>query len=125
MNFALVDPLNVINRIQSDSYIDPTVNTKLGWRWLPIETSGDGPVDPETQVRDGPVYAVRPDKVTETFSIRAKTPTELAADKDAKANAIDGVILKVLFNHENRIRAIVGQPAVTAAQFKSAVAAFL
>lgn len=125
MNFALVDPLNVVTRIQSDQLVDPTVNTKLGWRWLPVEIVGDGVVDPETQVREGPTYAVRPDKVTETFTIRAKTPAELTADKDARVSTIDVVMFKILLNHENRIRSLANQPAVTAAQFRAAVAALL
>ena len=31
------------------------------------------------------------------------------------------VLLKVLFNHENRIRTLAGQPTVTPAQFRNAV----
>ena len=83
MNLALVDPQNSVNRIQSDTLIDPAVQTKIGWRWLPVETVGGGSYDPETQVLEGPVYSVQVAKVVETFTIRTKTQTELDADKDA------------------------------------------
>lgn len=125
MNFALVDPQNNVNRVQSSSVIDPTVETKTGWRWLPVETVGGGSYDAETQVLEGPIYDVQASKVVETFTIRAKTQVELDADEDAKANSLNDVIFRVLFNHENRIRSIAGQPSVTAAQFRAAIKALL
>lgn len=125
MNLALVDPQNSVNRIQSDTLIDPAVQTKIGWRWLPVETVGGGSYDPETQVLEGPVYSVQVAKVVETFTIRTKTQTELDADKDAKASAINDVIFRVLFNHETRIRSLTGQPSITQAQFHAAVRALL
>lgn len=35
MNYALVGPEGQIDRIQGN--IDPTVQTKRGWKWLPVE----------------------------------------------------------------------------------------
>jgi len=36
MLYALVSPQNVIDRIEPDTRIDPTVATKAGWRWLTV-----------------------------------------------------------------------------------------
>ena len=38
---------------------------------------------------------------------------------------IDAAVLKVLFNHENRIRAFEGKAAITTAQFITAIKALL
>lgn len=60
------------------------------------------------------------------------TPAQLAildgvvAAHDPTANApvadkVELVLLKIEFNHENRIRALEGKPAITLAQFKAAI----
>lgn len=47
------------------------------------------------------------------------------AEKDRQLSKADAVIFKVLFNQENRLRALEAKPAVTVAQFKAAVKALL
>jgi hypothetical protein len=48
--------------------------------------------------------------------------TVLDAFKGTKADRLPvDVILKVLFNHENRIRDLAGQPTVSPAQFRNAL----
>lgn len=37
MEYALVSPENTIVEILPDTRCDPTVPTKAGWRWLPVE----------------------------------------------------------------------------------------
>ena len=102
------------------------------WQGLPlarpIETTK--PVlDPVTQIMESPVITILPYKVTEVFTVRAKTVQEIAAEQDAiKEEALDKfdlVALKIVFNHENRIRALEGKPAVTLAQFRAALKALL
>jgi hypothetical protein len=121
--FALIRPDNSIYR--RDANVDPTVQTRPGWRWLPIEVTDPGAYDPATQVKEGPFTTVEAARVTDIYSVRAKTAAELSADKDNQVNTISNVLLQIAFNHENRIRALAGQATVTAAQFKAAIKALL
>lgn len=120
--YALVDPNNAVNRTATN--VDPTVQTRSGWRWLPVEVTNPS-FDPTTQVSEGPVITVLADKVTRVWTVRAKTAAELDADKDAVLTAYDMLSFKVLFNHENRVRTLEGKAAITAAQFKAALKALL
>ena len=86
------------------------------------------PHDPDVDVLEGPTYDVRPGVVNEQWSVRSKTAPEVDADKAAKLDAADLalirtciVLLKLAFNHENRIRALEGKPNVTIQQFVGAV----
>lgn len=45
--------------------------------------------------------------------------------KSAKIDRMDQVAMRIAFNHENRIRALEGKQAVTAAQFVTAIKALL
>lgn len=59
----------------------------------------------------------------------AKTRAEMDADSEAEKNALlarlDRAELKILFQQENRIRALEGKQPVTAVQFRDAVKALL
>lgn len=55
---------------------------------------------------------------------RSLDPAPAPVAPDA-IDAVDIVLLKVAFNHENRLRAIEGKAAITMAQFKTAVKALL
>ncbi len=48
----------------------------------PVETT-DPPFDPATEIREGPVLTIFADRVTEVFTVRAKTQAELDADQRA------------------------------------------
>lgn len=91
---------------------------------LPLEDI-DPPFDPITQVKLGPDVVVTQSKVTRTWTVRNKTPQEFDAGKDLVVSSLDLTIFKVLFNHENRIRALEGKTAVTANQFKTALKGLL
>jgi hypothetical protein len=125
--YALIRPDNTIKDFAHDGRggIDPSVRTKPGYRWVPAPEAQRPAYDPETQVIEGPVRTVGASEVTETYSVRAKTAAELDADKDAKISIMDRAQLRVLFNHENRIRALEGKQAITQAQFVAAVKALL
>jgi len=120
--YALIKPDNTIDR-RADN-IDPTVQVRSGYRWIPVETTMPS-YDPATQVRTGPVTTVEETRVTDVWTVRAKTAAELDADKDIQINDLDIVAFKVLFNHENRIRALENKAAITATQFKTGVKALL
>lgn len=56
----------------------------------------------------------------------ARIAAEIAdAPKEAAMEGLDRLALKVMFNHENRIRALEGKSAITAAQFRAALKAML
>lgn len=102
----------------------PPDMSRKGFVWLPLAIT-DPAFDAATQVRSGPVDTVGKDQVTRVWTVRVKTADELDADKSATVDAIDMLAFKVLFNHENRIRALESKQAVTAAQFKTALKALL
>lgn len=117
--YALVDAKDEIRQFSAS--VDPTVQTKPGFRWLPVErtTEGDG------TVLDAPVTAVLKDKVTIVTTRRGKTAAELDSEKERQLDGFDALALKVLFDHENRIRALEGKQAASAAQFRAALKARL
>lgn len=118
--YALVGPQGQIST--TSMAVDPTVSTRAGWRWLPVEVT-DPLFDPATQIKEGPVLTVFADKVTRVWTVRAKTAPELDADKDSMVSAMDMLAFKVLLNHENRIRALESKATVTAAQFRATLKA--
>ncbi len=120
--YALISPQGTIDRRASN--IDPSVQTKTGWKWLPLETVNPD-YDPATQVKEGPAVTVEAKRVLETYTVRSKTAPELDSDKTARVDRVDAASLAVVFNHENRIRALEGKAAVTLAQFKTAVKALV
>ena len=44
--YALVGPNNVVARIEGAAVVDPTVQTKAGWRWLPVEHEAEPAASP-------------------------------------------------------------------------------
>ncbi len=80
-----------------------------------------------TQVRTGPV--VEGDHAAEVrryvWTVRDKTAEELDAEKEATINQFDVLAFKVLFDHENRTRAIESKAPITQAQFRAALKARL
>ena len=122
--YALVRPDDIIDRVQSDSVVDPSVQTKFGWRWLPIVVTRPT-INPATQVFDGPQITVGASQVDFVYTARAKTAQELDADKEAQLPDVAGVMFRVMFNHENRIRVLEARPAVTVDQFRAVIKALL
>jgi hypothetical protein len=126
MRYALVDPKGNVDRIATD--VDPTVPTRSGWRWLPCPVGEKPTIDPTTHKIDGPIYAVGETEVTERYSAVGLTAQEI---DDAKSAAVAGMngswspFLRVILNHENRIRALEGKNSITMAQLKAALKALL
>lgn len=60
-----------------------------------------------------------PEEVTAEIARQAALPPPTLADR------MDQVQFKIAFNHENRVRALEGKAAITAAQFKNALTAIL
>jgi hypothetical protein len=119
--FALINPHGEIDRTARD--IDPTVPTKAGWRWIPVEITR--PSTSSTQILEGPVVTILDDKVTRIWSVRERTADELEAIKDRQVDGVNQLTVAIGLDHENRIRALEGKPAVTLAQFRAALKARL
>lgn len=83
--------------------------------------------DPETQVIEGPtIEEDHTNKVRRfVWTVRDKTAQELNNEKTRIIDGLDRVLLKIAFNHENRVRALEGKQAITIEQFKAAVKGML
>lgn len=103
-----------------DFAIPPDPNPVKGLDWRACPPVAPPSFDPATQVRTGPTYTVGASSVTEAWAVRAKTAQELAADaeaqKDRELAALQKAVFEGLFNHENRLRALEGQPSITRQQ---------
>lgn len=97
---------------------------KRAW-WRPIVTVGDDPFNSATHKKTGPVTTIEADRVVDTYTVTALTAQELDAIKESRLPSADGIQFRVLFNHENRIRAIELKQPVTAEQFRNALKAML
>lgn len=121
--YALVRPDNTVDRLQVN--IDPTVQTKPGFRWLSCPAVPQPVIDAAVEIVEGPAYVVGANEVTETWTKRAKTAGELNAEKDGRISALDKLQFLIAFDMENRVRVIEGKLAVTAAQYRAALKARL
>jgi hypothetical protein len=94
------------------------------WRSLPAPVVPQPDFDPATQAMSN-TLTVGPTSVIEEWTIRALTQVELDAIKDQQVSGMEIVAGTVLFNHENRIRALEGKAAITKAQFLTALKGLL
>ena len=126
MNYALVGPSNEVKAVASN--IDPQTGTKAGWKWLPLVNIRPD-FDSQTQMSEGPVRSFYADRVEDVWTVRNKTAPELTAEvesrKEQMLDSLNDIQNKVLFNHENRIRALEGKAAITPAQFRAALKGLL
>jgi hypothetical protein len=76
--------------------------------------------DRSTWVIDFDPAATAPQRTAAQNIVATFTPTV-----PPLSDAIDALVLKVLFNHENRIRTLEGKAAISAAQFKTALVSVL
>lgn len=86
--------------------------------FLAWKADGTVPTSIDSEVSLGGVLA--------PYSLRPTPAAILDAYLDTQATQLTiATVAKVVFNHENRIRAIEGQNAISAAQFKNALKALL
>lgn len=102
----------------------PTFNPAKGneahpapWRSLPAPVVTPPTYDAATQALVGPTYTVGATSVTESYTVRALTTQEINDAKDTQISGVDQVTIKVLFNHENRLRVLEAKAALTMPQF--------
>ena len=75
-SYALVDPGNAIAKTAPETKIDPTVQTKAGWRWLPVVPSAA----PAHGANEGAAwsYVVSGDTVVQQWQITPRSHSEMA-----------------------------------------------
>lgn len=108
MIYALVRPNDTIDRRASG--IDPTVQTKAGWRWLPVQETGNDTFDPVTHKITGPVTTVGASSVTDAYTVVLLSAQEISDRKDVAVNGLNGStykpLLSILLTLANDTRAI-------------------
>jgi len=92
--YALVGPGDVIDRRVSN--IDPNVQTKPGWRWLPSPSTARPSFNAATEIVEGPAYTVNENDVTEVWTTRDLTAQEISDAKDAAVNTLNGATYPAL-----------------------------
>ena len=101
--------------------------------WVPYTHSGVPEYDPNTEIIDPVNEVISATEHTITYTKRALTQQELdQRDSDHKDTEIERlqnrslrVVFEVLFDHENRIRALEGQGALTKQQALTAIRSML
>lgn len=119
MIYALINPQNGIDRRSAN--IDPTVQTKASWKWLPVVEVGNTAFDPALRKKTGPVTSVGASQVTDTYTVVDLSAQELDDIKTAKVSAIDMLQFEVAFDMENRMRAKESLGAITRVQYRTAL----
>jgi len=76
-SYALVSPQNVIDRIEPDTRIDPTVSTKAGWRWLTVVDQDRPALLPLQQANQ--VSTVNGDQVIRSWELTSPDLTTVKA----------------------------------------------
>lgn len=82
--YCLVGPDGLI--AQQSANIDPSVQTKPGWRWLPLVVAAMPERDKRTQAIEGPFLTVRKSSVVQSYTVREKTAQEIKAADDEKVS---------------------------------------
>lgn len=124
MRYALVNTAdNSVDRLSSN--VDPNVQTKAGFQWLPCAIISPPTYDPALEKITGPTYTVGASAVTEAWLKVSLTAQEISDTKDAKISSIDLLQFQIMFDMENRVRVLEGKAAVTAAQYRAALKARL
>ena len=99
---------------------------KSWWREV-VSVGKDAAVNPDTQIKEGPVTTITATQVVDTWTVRDKTQAELDADTAAKEaektsqidRDVNAMVGKALFKIVNEIRVLQSQATLTPAQFKT------
>jgi hypothetical protein len=109
--------------------VDPAVQTKPGYKWLPCDPVSQPAFDATAETVDGPTYTVGASSVTEVWTKRNLTAQETSDRKESAISGINGgaymPVFRALFNLNNRVLALEGKQTLTAAQFRAALKALL
>ena len=125
--YALVDPADAIVSELDERFVDPSVSTKDGYRWLIVEVvREDTTTQSEWVVTDPPVIEVLADRVRKTITTRDMTSAEIDTVKTNIVMAsVDELQFRHLFNLENRVRTLEGKSTITKEQYRNALKGML
>lgn len=127
MRYGRINPQGGVDRFADN--IDPSVQTKNGFKWLPCPLVAQPSFEPTAEFVDGPTYTVNETDIAEIWTKRSLSAQEISDRKDTAVSAINGggysPILRALFNINNRLLALEGKQAITLAQFKAAIKALI
>ena len=123
MRYALINPEGRIDTVAVN--IDPAVQTKKGWRWLPIETQAQPAFDPETQAVIGPIVTVEAARVVESYTVRSRSADEIEADRIRRVDGMSKIEFEIAFGVENRLRALEAKPALKRGEYRAELAKLL
>lgn len=123
MRYALINPEGAIDRVAVN--IDPAVQTKRGWRWLPIETQAQPSFDHETQAIIGPIVTVEANRVVESYTVRSRSADEIEADRIRRVDGMSKIEFEIAFGVENRLRALEGKTALKRGEFRAELSKLL
>lgn len=102
--------------------------------WLPCPEVQKPAYDATSEKLVGPTFQIGETEVTESWSVVSLTSEELSAAKDSAVASINGnfnPLLKILRNHENRLRLLensefaTNKPALSLAEVRAAIKAIL
>lgn len=120
MRHALIDPEGGIARVAEN--IDPKVQTKKGWRWLPYPIVDRPSFDAETQALIGPVVTVEATRVVESYTVRSRSAEELEAERVRRIDGMNKIEFEIAFGVENRLRVLEGKAALKRGEYKAELA---
>ena len=82
--YALVSPANTVATVSGA--IDPSVQTKPGWRWLPYQATAQPDTMSDPTVHAVPSTIVEPDRVVQTWTTVTRAPTgkDVNAERDRR-----------------------------------------
>jgi len=126
MRYALVE--DVTNKILEEVEGDKEFRTgtppdlpQKPFRWLPLEIVNPDLINHETHMKDGPLIAVKYDRVIKVWTIRPRTTQELDDVKESYLPTNDSIQFKAMLDMENRTLALEKKPKLTAAKYRAAL----
>lgn len=113
--WGLIDPNGVLKR--EESAIDESSETKLGWRWLPINDTPNPKYNPKIETLDGPNFTILEDSIERYWTVRDKTQEEINSEKIVAIDSLSPALIDILLNMENKIRALNGLSEISKRDF--------
>lgn len=115
MMFGFIDPDNKVIRFDSD--IDPTVATRSGYKWLPVEEAERPAYSPSTH-NAVTSYVITDDKIIQTWEVTELSENEKYVLRTNKINSVDQIALLIFLDLENKYRQLTDQPPISLDEYK-------
>lgn len=112
---ALINDGNIL-KIEPD--INPNVNTKPGYYWLPVEDVPRPAYDSSIKIAKQTITILEK-KVVRDWQIRDKTQIEINDEKMNRVKEVNSIVLDALLSLENRIRELQGENKIKLDEYKN------